>query len=126
MNKKNILLVLLILIVAFASYSYGASKASVSKADTVGGKQRGGGMNRGGGDAFITGDIISHDDTSVTIQLKDTGSKIVFVSASSTKISKITSGTLSDLTVGTKVMINGTTNSDGSVTANTVQLRKDN
>jgi hypothetical protein len=126
--NKNILIGIVIVVVAVASYSLGASRSV--KSDTTSaqnpGRQRGIGMNRGGGDAFVNGDVLSHDDMSVTIKLKDGGSKIVFISASSTKIMKTTQGSLVDLSEGSKVTINGTTNTDGSVTANSIQLRKDN
>ena len=130
MNKKNILVGIIIVLVAATSYAFGSSQktnkgdASLSQTN---GRQRGMNMNRGmGGDTFVNGEILSHDDTSVTVKVKDNGSKIVFISASSTKITKTIQGSISDLSEGERVMINGVSNSDGSVTANSIQLRKDN
>lgn len=72
---------------------------------------------------FLNGEIIAKDDKSITIKIQgDSGSKIVFFS-DKTEVSKFASGSLSDLQVGQTVFINGTANTDGNVTAQTVQLR---
>lgn len=83
-----------------------------------------------GGGAF--GTIISKDDSGITIELQGapgatgstqgTGSKIVLVN-SSTQIQKSTSGTAEDLSTGQTVMIQGTQNTDGSITAQNIQIR---
>jgi hypothetical protein len=72
----------------------------------------------GGG---IRGTIASISGTSMTVSLTDGSSKIVIVPSSAT-ISKSTTGTSADLTTGQTVMVTGTTNSDGSTTATSVQL----
>ncbi|MBI5732249.1 MAG: hypothetical protein HY982_02725 [Candidatus Magasanikbacteria bacterium] len=84
-----------------------------------------GGGQRGGAGGFITGGIISKDDRSVTIKLQDSGSKIVFLS-DSTEITKFAEGTLTDLEVGKNISVNGAANPDGSLTAQTIQLRPRN
>ncbi len=71
---------------------------------------------------FTSGEVLSKDDKSLTIKLRDGGSKIVFFSASTT-VSKMADGTLLDVIQGSEVMISGTQNQDGSITAGLVQLR---
>lgn len=79
-----------------------------------------GGMRSSGG--FTGGEVLSVDDESVTVKLPDGGSKIIFFS-DSTEISKSVVGTASDVAVGEQVMATGTTNTDGSITATTIQIR---
>ena len=76
------------------------------------------------------GTIIAKDATSITVQLRSvgsstpttTGTKIVLYDAS-TQIMKTDTGTTNDLTIGQSVVVGGTANSDGSVTATSIQLR---
>ena len=78
---------------------------------------RGGGMNGG----RVNGQIISADSTSITVKLPDGSSKIILLSGQTT-INKASQGTKTDLTTGTSVAVFGTVNSDGSVTAQNVQV----
>jgi hypothetical protein len=71
---------------------------------------------------FAAGEIIAKDDKSVTIKLRDGGSKIIFFSGS-TEITKFVAGNLEDLEVGKNIVVNGSTNPDGSITAQSIQLR---
>jgi hypothetical protein len=70
----------------------------------------------------VTGEIIAKDDKSVTIKLRDGGSKIVFFS-DSTEITKSTAGSPADFAIGKTVIVGGKQNPDGSFTAGTAQLR---
>ncbi len=78
------------------------------------------GRNAQGG--LINGEIISQDDKSITVKNRDGGSKIVFFSGT-TSIVKTVDGVTADLANGKNVLVVGTTNSDGSVTAQNIQIR---
>ena len=74
------------------------------------------------GTGATTGTIISSDDKSVTISLRDGGSKTIYIS-DATSVMKSTSGKKSDLATGTTVIVNGQANQDGSIAASSVQIR---
>jgi hypothetical protein len=92
-----------------------------------------GGMNRFGssasgarrgmmGGGILVGDILNLDQQTLTLKLRDGGSRIVFLS-NSTPVLKTASGTVADLQIGQPVSITGRTNSDGSVNADLIQVR---
>ena len=137
--NKNILTGIVVVAVAGVSF-WGGMTYAKSKTPTPGnfvGANAAGGMggqfrNGQGGQAggarggmmggAVTGEVISKDDKSVTVKLRDGGSKIVFFSAS-TQVSKMASGVMEDVKVGEQITVTGTTNSDGSVIGTTIQLR---
>jgi len=137
---KKILVVILVVVVAvvcfYAGVKYQGGKTPDLEAtmtdrfnqvagDHTAGMRAGRFSQMAGGD-FTGGKIISKDDQSITVELTDTdgvsGSKIVFFS-DSTSISKTSEGTTVDLAVGTQVMVGGAANEDGSITAQTIQIR---
>ncbi len=77
------------------------------------------GTRAGGG--MISGTILSVDATSMTVKLADNSSKIILLGQTTT-YAKSTDGAISDLKVGDRVNTFGATNTDGSVTAQTVQI----
>lgn len=69
----------------------------------------------------VNGEIISSDDTSITVKMPDGSSKIVLISES-TALLKSLEGKKEDLVTGEKVMVVGTENQDGSITAQNIQI----
>jgi len=67
------------------------------------------------------GQIVDVSDTSMTVKLPDGSSKIIIISDKTT-ISKAATGSKSDLKNGETVAVFGTSNSDGSLTAQNIQL----
>lgn len=127
--KNPIVIVILLLLVGGGAF-FGGMKYQQSQQPTVSsqsmngqrftgtGGQQNGTRTRGG---QVVGGIISQDDKSITVKLQDGSSKIVLFSDTTT-ISKATEGSRNDLKVGERVGVFGTTNSDGSVTAQNIQL----
>lgn len=84
----------------------------------------GGFQGRGGngqGMTPVSGEIISQDDTSITVKMQDGSSKIVILS-DDTNINKSSEGSKSDLKTGETVTAFGSTNSDGSITAQNISI----
>lgn len=127
--KKIIVPIVITIVVAgglgfYGGMTYGRSVSQASR--RAGGfqqaaQQGGFGPSRQGG-GITGGEIMSKDATSITVKLGSGGSKIVFVS-SSTAVMKSAAGSLSDLVMGEQVVVSGSANSDGSITAQSVQIR---
>lgn len=86
----------------------------------VGGTGANGTVNRGGFRP-VAGEIILADDKSITVKLQDDSSKIILIN-SKTIINKAQIVDKTELKVGEKVSVFGSENTDGSVTAQNVQL----
>lgn len=69
----------------------------------------------------VRGDIVSMDATGLTIKTRDGSTKIVILSGN-TVYMKPVAGTKDDLKTGNTVMVFGAQNSDGSVTAQNIQI----
>ena len=129
MSKNKIVLLAVIVIVMAGVAFYGGLKygqSGTAKAAGAGNfSQRLASSTRGGSRSFggmVAGQILSVDNNSLTISVQTGGSRIVFLSASTT-VSKMADGTVKDLTVGSNVSVIGSANSDNSLNAQTIQIR---
>lgn len=69
----------------------------------------------------VSGQIIAQDSKSITVKLMDGSSKIINFT-DQTKINKAIAGSVSDLKSGERVTTFGSTNTDGSVTAQNISI----
>lgn len=83
---------------------------------------QGRGTPAGGGAGFASGEVLSTDTKSMTIKMRDGGSKIIFL-ADSTQIMKSSAGVVGDVRVGSEVTVMGTAGTDGTITAQSIQIR---
>lgn len=103
---------------AAARGAFGGAGATFTRTGGAGG---GFGGRAGGG--FTAGRILSVGNGTMTIQEQNGSSTEIVLVGPSTEIEKMVSGSVSDLSAGTNVVITGTPNSDGSMTAQSIQLR---
>lgn len=133
MNKIIIAVILTAVIVGTGSFFGGmqydkSSRPNFSQRNfngQMGANIAGGIGNRAGGTRaganFTAGEIITKDSQSITVKLRDGSSKIIFLSTK-TEITKSATGTVNDLAVGKTISASGATNTDGSITADKIQL----
>jgi hypothetical protein len=141
MQNKKIGLIVGVLVLIGISF-YGGNKYAQAKGGNMGNRtfaarigaegqmpgQRNFRNGMGGG-SFVAGKILAKDANSITLETANmmggttqTGSKIVLYT-DKVEVSKMVDGTVADLEVGKQVTVNGTPNSDGSLTAESIQLR---
>lgn len=134
--KNNYTMTVVVAIIVGAAAFFGGMQYQISKAPTMGGQVGGrgnvqmgaggpGGMQGGQRAAMgmtpVAGEIISQDDTSITVKLPDGSTKIVLIS-DSTAINKASTGAKTDLITGEQITVFGTQNQDGSVTAQNISI----
>jgi hypothetical protein len=127
---KKIILFVIVLIIVGAGAFFGGMKYQQNKISSqrtsfqnLSPEQRQQFSQKAGrmGANFLSGEVINKDEKSLTLKLPDGSTKIVFFSGS-TQISKATEGTMDDIEIGKQIMVSGDQNSDGSLTAKTIQL----
>lgn len=146
MNKKSTQVILAIVIaVVFFGAGWGISKStspssSATSATATRGTYTGTFSGTGGARSFagrggvvagglVAGKIVSVDPTSISVALPNststtatTGSTVVLYSIG-TNILKSVIGSAADLQIGESVTVSGTANSDGSMSATSIQIR---
>jgi hypothetical protein len=125
--KNSIIIAILVAIIVGGGAFFGGMKYQQSKqrsffrqGNALQGARAGLGGNKMGFRP-VNGEIISSDDKSITVKLQDGSSKIVLIS-DKTEINKAAEATKDDLKTGEKVAVFGQENSDGSVTAQNIQI----
>lgn len=148
MDKKKIIIVAIvaILITSGGSFYAGMKYSQLAKSFSgLSGRNSGGanfrvGQMMGGGfgdfagkidsglaareklGGMINGEVISKDETGLTVKAKDGNSRIVFISGK-TAITRIASSTKEEIIKGLQANVFGKANPDGSITAENIQIR---
>jgi hypothetical protein len=138
MNRNQIIGAFVVLIIVgggafYAGMSYGGSKAAVPNGFTMGTGGAGGaggfpggrtGARGAAGGGFTAGTIVSSGSGTISIQQQNGSSTEIVLVGPSTQIFKTVAGSASDLSVGTmKLPLPAPANSDGSMTASSIQVR---
>lgn len=127
MNIKTKIIIAVLITVFIAGYGgYWWGSRSITRPglnqNGFSGRNSQGMANRRVNSGFATGDILAKDDKGLTIKLRNGGSQIILV-APSTEVSKMSQTDQSELQIGKSIVVTGKTNSDGSVTASSIQIR---
>lgn len=131
-TTKILVIALVVAIIAFyAGMKYSPTTKNYSNTQRMmgaygqisatGGTQGAKGMRNGFG-GLVSGTVLSKDNTGITITLRQGGSTNILISGN-TLVQKSVSGALSDVSIGQDVIVTGTANADGSVTAQSIQIR---
>lgn len=124
-KKDAMIAIVVVAVIGGASFYAGTRAPRKDRLLNANGVQRQGTMARGvrgSMNGFTGGEIIAKDDMSITVKLRDGGSKIIFLT-SQTPVMKSAAGSLGDLSIGSSVIATGKGNPDGSITADSIQIR---
>ena len=136
MDKKCITTIVVVALLVGAVSFYGGMKFAGGKktADFQPGNFSGRGMMQGeqknsrqignqqarnGG--LVRGEVLSQTQDQITVKTNGGGSKIILIPGSMDIMTSVKASS-TDITVGANVMISGTTNNDGSITAQSLQI----
>ncbi len=139
--KKLLPIFIIVILAAVGASFYGGMKYSESKNpfqnfQGLSSEQRQQFVNRSGekkfagdfrptaGTAFLNGEIINKDENSLTLKLGDGGSRIVFFS-NATDIREFVKSSPADVKIGDQISVSGEKNSDGSYTAEVIQISRE-
>jgi len=124
MNTKTLSVVAISLIIGFGVGYMVHTTPAPTALNAPGGFTRGAGMRSGNmaSGGFLSGTVATLSSGSLTLNTRDGSSHVVILTPATT-VSKSVSGALTDVSVGATVMVQGATNSDGSVSASVIQLR---
>ncbi len=125
MPTHQILVTIVVALIVGAVAFFGGMKFQQHRQPAIA-RQFGSGQGRGqGGNRMgfrpVSGEILSSDDKSITVKLADGSSKIILLT-STTIINKADTATVADLKTGEKVAVFGQENTDGSISAQSIQL----
>ncbi len=125
MKNFKLLTIILVVVVGVAGFFSGMQYQKMQRGNSG---QSGSGTGRigrfqgqNGNFRPVRGEIISSDDKSITVKAQDGSSKIVLFSGN-VSITEATATGKESLKTGKQVMVFGSENSDGSVTAQNIQL----
>ncbi|MDE1919143.1 MAG: hypothetical protein KGH56_00390 [Patescibacteria group bacterium] len=121
MNKNPILIGIVSLLIGIG-IGYGGANALHPATPAPNARGTFAGGMRGGAGGFLSGTVAAKDSESITLDTRDGSSHVVLLTPA-TSVLKSVSGTENDISIGSTVIVSGTTNGDGSVSANLIQLR---
>ena len=119
----HIIWAVIVIVALVGGVVYGKSSVASPAKGTAASATRSGYARTGAaGGGFVSGQIISVDTDSLTVSLANGNSQVVFYS-DATQVMKPTIVPASTLVAGTRVMIGGMANSDGSLSAQSIQVQ---